>query len=96
MVVTLQDSVAFGAHFYALDWMYETLQAMLVEHFYDNATNTEHPKAYIVFIQWVLSTKSRIKEENGPLGVSPFEFRSSFTKHAFSQIGFFWIEVQRG
>jgi hypothetical protein len=80
MSVALQDSIMFGAHFYSFEWMYETMQGMLTEHLYPNSTITKHPHAYIVFIQWALSTKVRLLDTYTHLGsVSCFEHRIPIT-----------------
>ena len=47
-VITLEDSMAVGGHFYNMPTMGKTLRAMVTEHFFgDTVTNTAHPMSPI-------------------------------------------------
>ena len=62
MVVTLEDSIAFGGHFYSLESMACTLKAMAYEHEPSVIdTNTEHPRAYVQLIQLVMGIRDGIE-----------------------------------
>lgn len=62
IVATIEDSIAFGGHFYSLDSMGATLRAMVYEHESVRvAANTEHPRAYIQLIQLVMGIRDCIE-----------------------------------
>ena len=64
MVITLEDSICFGGHFYSLETMEETLQSIVDEHYHGKSTtNAEHPRAYLSMIQYVLQLSVRFGKD---------------------------------
>jgi hypothetical protein len=69
LVASLTDCMAFGAHYYNLDTMHLTLEALIIEHFHgENSNSAAHPKAHIMFMQWTLAMVNRLDEDENAIG----------------------------
>ena len=66
LVVSLEDSLAVGGHFYCIDHMVKTLHALIMEHMTPVATNSSHPKSLIMVLQWTLAVRDRMQSDNVP------------------------------
>jgi hypothetical protein len=51
-VITTDDCLAVGGHFYNYEGVFDTMRAIVVEHYFGDAwTNTDHPSAYIILFK---------------------------------------------
>lgn len=72
IVYSLTDCIGIGGHYYNLDNMEDTLEAIVLEHYHGaEVTNADHPKAHILIMQWCMVMAEALEEDDKVLGKSP-------------------------
>ena len=66
LVVSLEDSLACGAHFYCLDLMVKSLHQLIAQHMHGDTTNADHFQSTLLVVQWALATRDRLEADKVP------------------------------
>jgi hypothetical protein len=62
-VITTDDCFAVGGHFYNYDAIFDTMHAIVVEHYFGIVwTNTEHPTSAVLLFKMVAELLHRLRE----------------------------------